>query len=63
MGCGLRKSLGSRKKEGVIKVFVAGEDFSIFNGLVLAAPEAVLKLRGDLDQGATNEGVTILWLK
>jgi hypothetical protein len=60
---GLRKSFGLRKKEGVIKDFIAGEDFSIFNETVLDLLEAVPELRGDPDLGATNEGVTILWLK
>jgi hypothetical protein len=31
---GLRKSFGLRKKEAVIKDFIAGEDFSIFNDTV-----------------------------
>jgi hypothetical protein len=60
---GLRKSFGLRKKEGVIKAFIAGEDFSIFNDTVLALLEAVPALRGDPDLGAINEGVAILWLK
>jgi hypothetical protein len=60
---GLRKSFGLRRKEGVIKGFVAGEDFSIFNETVLDLLEVVPELRGDPDLGATNEGVTILWLK
>jgi len=60
---GLRKSFGLRKKEGVIKDFVPGGDFTIFNDTVLAMLEAVPGLRGDPDLGATNEGVTILWLK
>ena len=60
---GLRKSFGLRKKEAVIKNFIAGEDFSIINDTVLDLLETVLELRGDPDLGATNEGVTILWLK
>jgi hypothetical protein len=60
---GLRKSFKLRKKEGVIRDYVAGEDFSIFNDTVLALLEAVPELRGDPDLGATNEGVSILWLK
>ena len=60
---GLRKSFGLRKKEGVIQDFIAGENFSIFNPTVLALLEAVPELRGDPDLSATNEGVTILWLK
>ena len=63
LGIGLRKSFGLRKKEGVIKDFIAGESFSIFNPTVLALLEAVPGLRGDPDLNATNEGVTILWLK
>src|SRR6266404_386040 len=60
---GLRKSFGLRKKEGIIKDFIPGEDFSIFNETVLNLLEAVPELRGDPDLGTTNEGVTILWLK
>ena len=60
---GLRKSFGLRKKEGVIKDFIAGEDFSIFNDTVPALLETVPELRGDTDLSATNEGVTIVWLK
>jgi hypothetical protein len=60
---GLRKSFRLRKKEGVIKDFIAGEDFSIFNPAALDLLEAVPELRGDPDLGATNEGVTFLWLK
>lgn len=60
---GLRKSFGLRKKEGVIKDFVPGEDFSIFNETVLNLLEAVPELRGDSDLGATNEGVTFVWLR
>jgi hypothetical protein len=60
---GLRKSFGLRKKEGVIKDFIAGDDFSIFNDTVLNLLEAVPDLRGDPDLGAINEGVTIIWLK
>ena len=51
------------KKEGVIKDFIAGEDFTIFNDTVLALLEAVPGLRGDPDLSATNEGVTVVWLK
>jgi hypothetical protein len=51
---GLRKSFGLRKKEGVIKDAIAGEDFSIFNDTVLALLEAVPELRGDPDLGAAR---------
>jgi hypothetical protein len=59
---GLRKSFRLRKKEGVIRDFVAGEDFSIFNRTVLALLEAVPEMRRDPDLNATNEGVTVVWL-
>src|SRR5512147_936179 len=59
---GLRKSFALRKKEGVIRDFVPGEDFSVFNPVVLTLIEAVPELRGDPDLSATNEGVTLLWL-
>jgi hypothetical protein len=60
---GLRKSFALRKKEGIIKDFVPGENFSIFNKTVLAMLDAVPGLRGDPDLDVTNEGVTVLWLK
>jgi hypothetical protein len=60
---GLRKSFALRKKEGVIKDFIPGEDFSIFNPTVLSLLEAAPELRGDADLNATNEGVTLLLLK
>lgn len=59
---GLRKSLGLRKKERVIKAFIAGEDFSIFNPAALEMVEAVPELRGDPDLNAVNEGVTFVWI-
>ena len=59
---GLRKSFGLRKKEGAIKDFITGENFTIFNETVLALLEAVPELRRDPDLGAANEGVTVVWL-
>lgn len=60
---GLRKSFALRKKEGAIKDFIRGEDFSIFNETALNLVEEVPELRGDPDLEATNEGITVLWLK
>ena len=60
---GLRKSFAMRKKEGVIRDFIPGESFTIFNTTVLAMLGAVPSLRGDPDLGATNLGITVLWLK
>jgi hypothetical protein len=60
---GLRKSFKLRKEEGVILDFVPGERFSIFNSVVHAMFDACPALRGDPDLEATNEGITLLWLK
>ena len=51
---GLRKSFALRRKEGIIKEFIRGEDFSIFNPVVLNLLEAAPELRGDPDLNATN---------
>jgi hypothetical protein len=60
---GLKKSFALRKKEGVIKDFITGENFTIFNPIVLELLEALPELRADPDLSTTNEGVTVLWLK
>lgn len=59
---GLRKSFALRRKEGVIRAFVPGEEFSIFNSTVQAMLEAAPALRGDPDLNAANEGITVLWI-
>ena len=63
LGAGLRKSFALRKQEGVIKDFIPGDKFSIFNPVVLALMEVVPELRQDPDLEQTNLGVTLLWLK
>jgi hypothetical protein len=60
---GLRRSFSLRKKEQLIRAFIPGEDYSIFNDTVLAMFDSVPELRGDPDLNATNEGITVLWLK
>jgi hypothetical protein len=60
---GLRKSFALRKKEGVIRDFIPGEAFTIFNPIVLELLDVVPQLRADTDLANTNEGVTVLWLK
>jgi hypothetical protein len=60
---GLRKSFRLRRKEGVIRDYVAGEDFGVFNAVTLQMLEEVPELRGDSDLGRVNEGVTLVWLK
>ncbi len=60
---GLRKSFGLAEKGRGHQGFRCGRGFFNFQPTVLALLEAVPELRGDPDLGATNEGVTILWLK
>lgn len=60
---GLRKSFALRKKEGVIRDYIPGESFSIFEPTTLALLDAVPELRSDPDLNATNEGVTVVWVK
>jgi hypothetical protein len=60
---GLRKSFRLREKDGVIRAFVPGESFSIFDRSALTMIEAVPALRGDPDLNAVNEGVTLLWIR
>jgi hypothetical protein len=60
LNVGLRKSFKLRKKEGVIRDFIPGEEFSIFNQAVLDLLAAVPELRGDPDLDAVNEGVSFL---
>ena len=59
---GLRKSFSLRKKEKVIREYVPGEDFSIFDPRTVSLLEEVPELRGDPDLDATNEGITVVWL-
>ena len=58
----LRKSFQLRKKEKVIRDFIPGEDFSIFDKKVLDLVNSIPDLRSDSDLNTMNEGVTILIL-
>jgi len=60
---GLRKSFGLRRKEGVIRDFIPGEDFGVFDDTTLKLLEEVPEVRGDSDLGRVNEGVTVVWLR
>jgi hypothetical protein len=59
---GLRRSFTLRKREKVIRDFIPGERFSIFEPVVQELLEAVPEVRRDPDLQRANEGVTILWL-
>jgi hypothetical protein len=60
---GLRRSFARRVREGAIRGFVAGEDFTIFDATVLQMLDACPALRRDPDLGASNPGVTFVWLR
>jgi len=60
---GLRKSLSLRRKEGLIRDFIPGEEFSIFQQRTLELLAAVPVLRGDADLENVNEGVTLVWIQ
>jgi hypothetical protein len=63
LNIGLRKSFTLRKKEGVIRDFVPGEEFNIFNPTVLAMLDEVPELKGDAELSMANEGMTVVWIK
>ena len=63
LNTGLRKSFALRKKEGVIKDYVIGERFNIFDNTTLALLDVAPDLAGDSDLGSTNEGVSFLWIQ
>ena len=57
------KSFGLKKKGRVITEFIVVRTFRSSTTRCWPLLEAVPELRGDPDLGATNEGVTVLWLK
>ena len=57
-----RKYLESQKKRGLIKDYIAGEDFSIFNKATLEAFLVCDDLRRDSDIERHNNGVTFVVL-
>lgn len=58
----VRKSLALRKKEGVIRDFIPGERFSIFQPATLEALSRYPELSGDSDLERCNEGITVVLL-
>ena len=58
----LRKSLSLRRKEGIIKSFVAGERWDSFEEVARTILDACPELSRDSDLGQGNEGVTIILL-
>ncbi|HET9950497.1 MAG TPA: Smr/MutS family protein [Candidatus Eisenbacteria bacterium] len=58
----LRRSLALRKKEGGIKNFIAGEEWSLFNEEARALCDRYPVLRDDPDYSRENPGITIVEL-
>ena len=58
----LRKYLAVQKQRGVIRNFVAGEDFSIFNMDALAMMRSCDEVRKDHDLDRSNNGITLILL-
>lgn len=59
---GILEFLAARKKENVVKAFVTGEDWSIFNQTARDIMEQCNDLRKDNDLGNSNPGITIVLL-
>ncbi len=57
-----RKYLLDQKRKGIIRDFIAGEDFSIFNESTRAAFLLCPQLRHDSDLERHNNGITIIIL-
>lgn len=57
-----RRYLGEQKRKGLIRDFIPGEDFSIFNAATRDAFLLCDELRRDRDLDASNNGVTIVVL-
>ncbi|HEU4334991.1 MAG TPA: Smr/MutS family protein [Candidatus Eisenbacteria bacterium] len=58
----LRRSLSRRKKEGAIKGFIQGEDWTLFNEEARALCDRYPFLRDDPDYSRENPGITIVEL-
>jgi hypothetical protein len=59
---GLRQSLVRRRKEGIVKLLVFGENWSIFNDDCLQVLAACPELKKDPDLNNSNPGVSIVLL-
>ena len=58
----VNKALLAKKKEGAIKAFVPGEDWSIFNAASREILDSCSSLRNDRDLQNQNHGITIVRL-
>lgn len=58
----ITKLLNQKKKEGIIKTFVIGEEWDIFNQSTRSILELCNEMRKDNDLGNHNLGITIVLL-
>lgn len=57
---GIRDFLTAKKKEGMVKDFITGEDWNIFSQQARDIMEQCEDLRKDSDLGNSNHGITIV---
>lgn len=57
---GILQFLTVKKKDGLVKEFVPGEDWNIFNQAARDILEQCDDLRKDTDLGSSNPGITIV---
>lgn len=58
----VRKELEHMKNRGVIKLYVAGENFEIFSSDTIKMLDSCNALRSDRDLGRFNNGITMVLL-
>lgn len=56
----IRGSLGKRRKEGKIRAFVRGENWSVFDETARRLLEECPELKKDPDLNGYNEGITLV---
>ena len=59
---GIRKSLVSRKKEGIIRAVLFGENWNIFDATARLVLEQCPALGRDKDLGRSNPGISLVLL-
>lgn len=59
---GMLEFLAAKQKDGLVKAFVPGEDWNIFNQTTREIIEQCDDLRKDSDLGNTNHGITIVMI-
>ena len=57
-----RRYLAEQKRRGLIRDYVPGEEFTIFNSATIKAFDSCGELRGDKDLERSNNGITIIVL-